>query len=1205
MEKERRRKPFSKTNILLLGCAGDGSRQGSYLYRHALRTVVEEITIFEPVREILVRAFTMDAKGSNATELEQFAPDKADRLRPKLVAMELLDPHQIGRDEPKQWQHCSFQVEADGKTIVLAATDVKQRDEWAERIRRRTVALAKAHGFGWNRAAREWEELPQQRAFGELEEPEPEPESQSLALSGVTQHHNLERAQAAAKLAVAAYECWKARSFGHASTIDRTDRCLAVLSGTIEKIRENERWFDSDTRKRACDSIRKYATEALECVRAERALREIRPDWTLRAAVYGVGEVYPQLSCREVIATARCYLSARGSSLPLESPKDAVAQFVDIELRRFCDPSTDVTKQDASWRAAEDLQMLRNGQGLGGATVGLVQLAMTARVLLLNERDRMNQIFARELENTISESIEGCRPHVDCEPPNATKLTALKKERHQLEKSFKAAEFKLEELMREIKFREELRGAFPRAFRQDADQLDLVHLDTAEQRQQFELERERAYSRLREKNKEVDAELKYLASHGAGHWPELNVDVPDLSKFKSMDFLNVDGLSLRAYNDLEKKEKTGRNEVHFGTIDGNPVVLKEHDVTETTVQKVEEEVVRLHRMRHPNIIEYQAVFLQREEHAMKLFIQMPRLPYDFKQWLLKKCKKDPPPADRRKILFGVLRGVARVHEFSLTHNDIKLDNILVDNDGEAVLTDFEMCREMTGLSCSSFGGTLCYTAPERQPGMPGHNKPTVESDMYSVGVVLLMAFSPEHIDALERRETRPRDVFQRVKASVPTSLQERLRCLLADHATQRPKARDILDDECGFFARGVASSPSWWSISEHANGHGWASPVTDGETWTRLKALIEPTRPDEFGLGLDQGEGWKRMGFVRKSKDGPLRIPAGHPDAVPGSKPSVEMVKAWRMQNLRVWQRYDAGVARVSDSISRGPALYGDDLPTTPDTLNLPPQLQLAKRRGFCIDGEDAARKDVNETFLMHGIPKQNLVKVMTNGLHEHFSGSNKGSLFGEGIYFGETIEKVDQYCLEADHTHANHCAADEKEPWMEPLHAELYPTATDHPGDVCYVLVCRVAMGYSIRTQTRVWNSSTGDWEKQCVAMDGEAASSNSRVFATPSARELVPLPRTEDTYPIHYHSLVAETGMNVKRFREFVVMHGDYVYPEFIVAYRRTIVAVDEPGPEPEPEPEVGWLGKRSIIDFLDRRAQGAAGAASAAGGSASVPM
>eukprot|EP01049_Picozoa_sp_SAG25_P008297 SAG25_NODE_734_length_5654_cov_2.735734_1_plen_66_part_00 len=44
-----------------------------------------------------------------------------------------------------------------------------------------------------------------------------------------------------------------------------------------------------------------------------------------------------------------------------------------------------------------------------------------------------------------------------------------------------------------------------------------------------------------------------------------------------------------------------------------------------------------------------------------------------------------------------------------------------------------------------------------------------------------------------------------------------------------------------------------------------------------------------------------------------------------------------------------------------------------------------------------------------------------------------------------------------------------------------------------------------------------------------------------------------------------------DVQDFREFVVMHGDYVYPEYVVAYQRKEgqrAPPDQPGLEPEPE-------------------------------------
>lgn len=40
----------------------------------------------------------------------------------------------------------------------------------------------------------------------------------------------------------------------------------------------------------------------------------------------------------------------------------------------------------------------------------------------------------------------------------------------------------------------------------------------------------------------------------------------------------------------------------------------------------------------------------------------------------------------------------------------------------------------------------------------------------------------------------------------------------------------------------------------------------------------------------------------------------------------------------------------------------------------------------------------------------------------------------------------------------------------------------------------------------------------------------------------------------PIPYHSLLAETGNVLARYREIVFFSGERIYPEYIIAYRRT---------------------------------------------------
>eukprot|EP01046_Picozoa_sp_COSAG06_P051673 COSAG06_NODE_8486_length_2155_cov_1.189202_3_plen_78_part_01 len=64
-----------------------------------------------------------------------------------------------------------------------------------------------------------------------------------------------------------------------------------------------------------------------------------------------------------------------------------------------------------------------------------------------------------------------------------------------------------------------------------------------------------------------------------------------------------------------------------------------------------------------------------------------------------------------------------------------------------MLCDFELLREeaefadSAGSTTTVVGGTPAYMAPERVRG----NKPTQASDMYSLGVVILLCFAPSRI----------------------------------------------------------------------------------------------------------------------------------------------------------------------------------------------------------------------------------------------------------------------------------------------------------------------------------------------------------------------------------------------------------------------------------------------------------------------------
>src|SRR5205809_1599485 len=94
-----------------------------------------------------------------------------------------------------------------------------------------------------------------------------------------------------------------------------------------------------------------------------------------------------------------------------------------------------------------------------------------------------------------------------------------------------------------------------------------------------------------------------------------------------------------------------------------------------------------------------------------------------------------PPAEIRQILVQVARALAYAHKSGIVHRDIKPDNIMFDEHGHAVVTDFGLATAATGRSqLTGTGmsiGTPHYMSPEqaRAQALDGR------SDIYSLGVV--------------------------------------------------------------------------------------------------------------------------------------------------------------------------------------------------------------------------------------------------------------------------------------------------------------------------------------------------------------------------------------------------------------------------------------------------------------------------------------
>jgi len=234
------------------------------------------------------------------------------------------------------------------------------------------------------------------------------------------------------------------------------------------------------------------------------------------------------------------------------------------------------------------------------------------------------------------------------------------------------------------------------------------------------------------------------------------------------------------------------------------------------------------RLRHPRLV---PVVDAGNDGDLYWFV----MPFYAHGSLRDRIKRSGPldPAEGLETIFCVLEGLDAVHKAGLVHRDVKPHNVLIDDDGGPVITDFGLVRHV-------HGGVPYRTRTDQSMGTPNYRAPEqavdaanvdLRADIYGVGATLyflLTARRPGFLYMVDEQDPTMAKVEPALRSFI-------LRCMAYEADERYQNARQTAEAVAGL------AMLLGRELGRPDLGHGWLRRFDRGgrrSLWERFVAWI-------------------------------------------------------------------------------------------------------------------------------------------------------------------------------------------------------------------------------------------------------------------------------------------------------------------------------------------------------------------------------